>query len=211
MEAAARTVVVTGARGRLGRVLVPTLRDAGYRAVEVARGDGANVYEADLLDEASVVRCFDQIAEREGAIDALIHAVGTWDSTPIATTSLADWEGLLRTNLVTTFLCFREAARIMNDGGRLIAFSSGQGADRSLAQQSAYAAAKAGVIRLVESAAAEYRERRITAHAIAPSTILFDDAGGKGVTASDLAAICLDVLSPTGAALNGQVIRAYGI
>jgi 3-oxoacyl-[acyl-carrier protein] reductase len=213
MEAAARTVVVTGARGRLARVLVRRLRDGGFRVAEVGRSGsgGPSIYEADLLDEADVVRCFDAIAAQEGPVDALIHAVGTWEATPIASTTLAAWEGLLRTNLVTTFLCFREAARIMKDGGRLIAFSSAQGADRAPATQSAYAASKAGVIRLVESAAAEYRDRGITAHAIAPSTILLDESTGKGVRGEDLAAICLHLLSPAGAAQNGQVIRAYGV
>lgn len=211
-------VVVTGGNGRFGRILVPRLREAGYVAVPVSRprtkaepagAPGAD-YIADLLDESSVDSCFDAIRRDLGPIYGLIHAAGGWGKTEIATSTQEAWEFMVRTNLVSAFLCFQAAVRRMDDGGRLIAFASRQGADCAASAQSAYSAAKAGVIKLVESAAQEFADQNVTAHAIAPSTILYETDDGTGVHAEDLVALCLHILSPAGGSTNGRVVRAYG-
>ncbi len=166
---------------------------------------------ANLLDEQSVEGCFASIAQEHGPVRALIHCAGTWAPTPLESTSLSDWESVLRTNLTTAFLCFSAAAKHMADGGSLIAFASAQGADAGVARQSAYGAAKAGIVRLVESAALELAPRGITAYAIAPSTILYEGDSGPGVPAEDLASLCSYLLTPEGRSLSGKVIRAYGV
>src|SRR5690606_22419218 len=148
-------------------------------------------------DESQVRSCFDRIKTHFRRVDAVVHAAGRWESRPFAQTSLEDWRRMMDANLTTTFLCFREAVRVMDGPGTLIAFSARQGADGAVAEQASYGAAKAGVIRLVEAVAAEYRDRGITAHAIAPSSILFDREG-KGVFAGDLVEICRSLMSQTG-------------
>lgn len=211
-------VIVTGAGGRLGELLVPRLQTEGFDVASIVRlaadGDGTGsvpgALEADLIDERSVSRCFDRIGREHGPVRGLIHAAGAWGQTPIETTSAAEWESLVRVNLLSTYLCFRAAAAKMSEGGSLIAFASAQGADRGVGGQSAYAAAKAGVIRIVEATAVELAHKKIATHAIAPSTILYDDDSAKGVHANDLVALCLHLLSPAGRALSGQVVRAYG-
>lgn len=209
-------VVVTGATGRLARRLLSRLEEDGYRTAgvgraQMSRSDSASGrYEADLLDPAAVDACFSEIELDMGEIGALVHAAGAWAETPIETTPVTFWEDLIRANLVCTFVCFQAAAKRLRNGGRLIAFTAGQGADHSVANQSAYAAAKAGVIRLVESAALELGTRRIAAHAIAPSLILYDDEEADGVRADDLVELCLQLLTDTGEALNGSTLRAYG-
>jgi 3-oxoacyl-[acyl-carrier protein] reductase len=207
-------VVITGAAGRLGRTLVRTLLDAGASVtaidLEKANLGGARFVEANLTEEASVTEAFKSIRDGGKPVDALIHAVGMWGETPMASAGLADWKTMIDVNLTSTFLCFREGAKLMKQGGRLIAFSSGQGADRGVAGQAAYAAAKAGVMRVVESTDAELREKNIRAIGIAPSMILFGGDEGKGVRDTELADLCVFLLSPTGAALGGNVVRAYG-
>ena len=211
-------IVVTGAGGRLGRLIVERLMREGHSVAPVLRGADAGTarrkepraYYADLSDASSVGACFDEVASVLGGIDGLIHAVGTWARTPLDASSPDAWEHLVRVNLFTTHLCFREIVKHMAGGGTLIAFASAQGADRGIGGQSAYAAAKAGVIRLVESAAAELAPKNVRAHAIAPSTILFRGDAGAGVTADELIDLCLYLLSPAGHALNGQLLRAYG-
>jgi 3-oxoacyl-[acyl-carrier protein] reductase len=218
-----KVVVVTGAGGRLGQHIVPLLAQHGAQiAALVLTSEEAEVipfpesaegwaFEADLTDEAVVASRFAQIKEKFGRVDVLIHTVGGWGAKPFLDTSLEDWRKIMNLNLTTAFLCFREAARAMEEGGRLIAIASGQGADRGAAQQGAYSAGKAGVIRLVESVGAELGSRGITAHAIAPSTLLFDeDSGEKGVPARRVAEVCLLLCGDTGSALNGTTIRAYG-
>src|SRR5690606_29863362 len=114
--------------------------------------------------------------------------------------------------LTSTFLCFRAAVRLMQadrSGGRLVAIASRQGADGGVAEQAAYSASKAGVVRLVEAVAAEYAGTGITAAAVAPSTILFGGAGA-GVPAEQVAALCAYLCSDDGAAHAGTVVRAFG-
>jgi NAD(P)-dependent dehydrogenase (short-subunit alcohol dehydrogenase family) len=214
------TVLVTGAGGRLGPFVVARLLDAGARvvALDAVRPEGlpagVTALAADLTDEAAVEGAFDAAEREAGAPDALVHVVGTWAGAPFAETTLADWRRVMDVNLTTLFLCFREAARRMQarpDGGRLVAVASRQGADRGVAEQAAYSAAKAGVVRLVEAVAAEYGGR-ITAAAIAPSTILFggEGAGAKGVAAEAVADLCVYLCREGGAVHNGTVLRAYG-
>ena len=215
-DLADRLIVVTGASGRLGSVVVRQLEEAGARvaALDQSEGEGgALALAADVTDEGSVAQAFDTIEADLGVPDGLVHTVGMWAGTPFAETELTRWETVLRVNLTSTFLMFREAARRMQDReGRLVGITSGQGADGGVAKQAAYSASKAGVVRLVESIAAEYEGTGLTAVALAPSTILFgdEDASAKGVSVEEVASWCVRLCGPAAEALNGQVVRAYG-
>jgi 3-oxoacyl-[acyl-carrier protein] reductase len=113
-------------------------------------------------------------------------------------------------NLTSTYLVFRAVVRRLGDEGRLIAFTSEQGADGGVGGQSAYSAAKAGVARLVESTAEE-TPSPITAHAVAPSFIRFDaDAETSGVEPEQIVEACRFLLGESGRAFDGQILRAYG-
>jgi 3-oxoacyl-[acyl-carrier protein] reductase len=214
MSLSGRHVVVTGASGRLGRTVVDVFVEAGARVTAVDQQSidrhGVKFRQADLNDETSVEQVFGEIGRDGDAPEILVHAVGMWGETPVDSATLDEWRTMVDVNLTSTFLCFREAVRSMASGGRLIAFASGQGADRAAAGQAAYSAAKAGVIRLVESTDEECRDRGIRAFAIAPSMILFGDDEGAGVRDRDLAELCCYLATDAGASLAGQVLRAYG-
>jgi len=214
------TLVVTGAQGRLGRVIAAKFSQMGREVVGVdsSTEDVGLIpcYQADLTDEGSVADVFEQIRQTHGEIDVLIHTVGMWDGHPTSGFSLDRWKTVLDVNLTSTFLVFREALRLAENHRnssslRLIAMASGQGADRGLAEQAAYSAAKAGVIRLVESIAAEYPERNVTAHAIAPSMILFDGMQDEaGISVHEIANLCAVLAGDAGGLMTGTTIRAYG-
>lgn len=209
-------VVVTGAAGRLGRVVVAQLAAAGASVVAVDRTapdvpDGHTAVAADVTTEPGVREAF-ALAAEAGAVAGVVHTVGAWDGAPLAETTLDAWQAMVAVNLTSTFLVFREAVRRMPDGGRLVAIASRQGADAGVAEQAAYSASKAGVVRLVEATTAEHGARGLTAAAVAPSTILFGDegAGARGVPVGEVAALCVRLVGPGGAAHAGETLRAYG-
>ncbi len=212
--------MVTGAAGRLGRLLVEAYVNRGATVAGVDREgtaiplpDGAHAFHADLTDKDEVAACFSKIADDVGPIDGLVHAVGMWSMAPLHKTSLSDWRQMLDINLTSAFLCFREAIKQMRgSGGQVIGFASGQGADGGAAQQPAYSASKAGIIRLVESITAEYEDGDIRAHAIAPSMLLFgDEEDAEGVPAERIVDLACYLTDPAvSRATNGAVIRAYG-
>lgn len=221
---AGKVVVVTGAAGRLGQRVLHRFAQEGARLAAVVhsaeqarrfqlpeQAEGA-VFYADLTHEAQVVACFDQIQDRFGQVNVLIHAVGAWAERPLRELTLNEWHALLGANLTSTFLCFREAARLMQgQGGRLIAFAAMQGVDRGRARQAAYSAAKGGLVRLVEALGAELGSQGITVHAIAPSVIHYgEEKPTTGIAADQLVELCLWLCSPHAAALNGTTLRAYG-
>lgn len=213
-------VLITGAAGRLGRVVSASFEMAGARVVGAdADPSSAEVepcHGTDLTDEQSVQDLFSRF-ERDGiSFQTVVHTVGIWDGRPLIETDLEAWQRLVDVNLTSSFLVLREALRLRYKAKselplRLIVFASGQGADRGVAGQAAYSASKAGVIRLVESIADEYADDDVTAHAIAPSMILFDGMEReKGIPVQDLANLCVLLAGPAGSALSGSVVRAYG-
>lgn len=213
-----RVVVVTGAAGRLGRVVAQHLADAGATVAGLDRqphdvGDAA--VAADVTDPDAVDGALAQVADAVGEPFGLVHTVGAWAGAPFADTTLADWRAALDVNLTSTFVVFRSAVRRMlaaGGHGRLVALASGQGADKGVAEQAAYSASKAGVVRLVESVAAEYRAQDVTAAAVAPSMILFggEDEGTRGVSVAEVARLCVTLCGPAGNVHSGSVLRAYG-
>jgi NAD(P)-dependent dehydrogenase (short-subunit alcohol dehydrogenase family) len=195
-------------------------QDEGYRVIgidaEAQSIEARHGYGADLTSESEVAHVMDRVYEEHGPPDVLIHTVGMWSGQPTEDVTLESWQRIVDVNLTSTFLVFREILQRLPQSGhkrttRLIGFASGQGADRGAPEQAAYSAAKAGVIRLVESVAAEYRDRAVLAYAIAPSMILFDDMQEeRGIPARDLVNLCIVLSSEAGAPMSGTTLRAYG-
>ena len=91
-----------------------------------------------------------------------------------------------------------------------MAITAGQGADRGEPGQSAYSAAKGGVVRLVEAAAGELAGRGIRTLAVAPSMILFNPASTeRGVHVAEVVRACLSPFGPTPPP-SGHTLRVYG-
>lgn len=218
-----KIVAVTGAAGRLGQRFAVRFAELGAVIVAVVRDEqeAMNIpfppeaegwaFPVDVTNEEMVSTCFAQVGQQFGRIDVLVHSVGAWGMQPLADTSLDMWKQMMDVNLTSAFLCMREAAKLMNQGGRIIGMTSEQGADHGKAQQAAYGAAKAGLIRLVEAVADEYAPMGVTAHALAPSTILYgEEDDGAGVSADDLVDMALYLCGPAGIAHNGSTLRMYG-
>ena len=104
--AAHGAAVAINHRGRLeeARAMADAIQAAGGRAVPV---------KMDVSDEADVQRGFAEAREAFGGLDLLVNNAGLEKPFLLVDMPLAEWEKVIKVNLTGTFLCTREAARIM--------------------------------------------------------------------------------------------------
>ncbi|WP_181019541.1 SDR family oxidoreductase [Nonomuraea typhae] len=135
MAAMSKVAVVTGAGSGIGRAVARGMRAAGYRVVAAGRreeplretatpqDDGWLVVPADVRDPGSVAALFAAAVERFGRVDVLFNNAGTGTPpVPVDELDVEQWRTAVDTNLTGSFLCAREAFRIMRGqgGGRII-------------------------------------------------------------------------------------------
>ncbi len=102
--------------------------------------------EVEVRDEAQVVSMVERVVKRFGRLDILVNSAGYAEVRPIAEFPLDLWEYIMDVNVKGTFLCSREAAKVMlkQGSGKIVNISSLQGfAGR--AGDAAYAASKSAV------------------------------------------------------------------
>jgi NAD(P)-dependent dehydrogenase (short-subunit alcohol dehydrogenase family) len=225
-------ILITGAAGALGRSVVQRFLDAGERVLAVDANEEAlgqltdlapserlAVRRVDLSSSDDVARLFAEAESASGVPSAVIHLVGGFRWGRIADMSDRDWSFLLTLNLETTFRIFREAARRFEAarGGSLVAVAAPAGL-LGEAGVGAYAATKAGVLRLVESLAREIAPFGARANAILPGTMdtpanraaMPDADPSQWVTTDAVAAVIHYLTTPAAAAINGAAIRVPG-
>ena len=130
--------IVTGGGSGIGRAVGLALARAGWRVVLAGRREAALFaicsqskdsalvpIQADVTDENSVRRLFDQAIAHLGRIDLLFNNAGAASpSSEIADVELRDWSAIMSVNVTGAFLCAREAFRRMSAqsprGGRII-------------------------------------------------------------------------------------------
>ncbi|KAG8153756.1 SDR family oxidoreductase [Burkholderia catarinensis] len=140
MSVTKKFAAVTGAGSGIGRAAAIALANAGFTvallgrkeaslretqdAIRAAGGD-AQVFPADVTDEASVDHAFAQIAQQFGRLDVLFNNAGR--NAPAVSLDEYDfdvWNSVVATNLTGVFLCARAAWRLMKaqtpQGGRII-------------------------------------------------------------------------------------------
>jgi NAD(P)-dependent dehydrogenase (short-subunit alcohol dehydrogenase family) len=176
-------VLVTGASGGIGRSTAELFRERGAKlalvdkspkVISVAEeiGDGAGAWEADITDEAQVVRTIGEIADRFGRIDVLINSAGIGGVWPAETIKGADWSRVISVNLTGQFLVTREVARRMLAAGRgRIVILASQAALVGLENHAAYGASKAGLLGMLRTMAVEWGPHGVTINAISPTVV----------------------------------------
>jgi len=225
-------VLITGAGGALGRSVVARFLDEGDRVLAVdhneehlaeltplAPSDALSVRKVDLGSSAEVTRLFDDVEAASGVPRAVVHLVGGFRWGKFADLSDADWDFLVKVNLDTTFRIFRESARRFEKarGGAVVAVSS-PAALLGEAGVGGYAAAKAGVLRMVEALAREMAPFGGRANAVLPGT-MDTEANRKAMPDADpatwattdaVAAVIHFLTAPASAAVNGAAVRVPG-
>ncbi|HKF64209.1 MAG TPA: SDR family NAD(P)-dependent oxidoreductase [Dongiaceae bacterium] len=174
-----RHVVVTGGTGALGRAVVGVLLAAGahchvpYRQEREKEGLPGGLLSlipaASLADEAAVAKLYGGLP----SLWASIHIAGGFAFAPLADTSAELLRKQLDDNLVSCFLCCREAVAAMRRGkagGRIVNVAARQALEPRIGtKMSAYTAAKAAVAALSAALGEELAADGILVNAVAPS------------------------------------------
>jgi len=174
-------VLVIGAAGGIGSSLVRLLvadgasvylagRDA-IRLQAVAGEVGMPFGTVDASDPDQVDACADLAATELGGLTGIVNCAGSLLLKPAHLTSTADWNATLAANLTSGFGCVRAAGRLLKAEGGSVVLVSSVAARVGLPNHEAIAAAKAGLIGLVLSAAATYARQRIRFNAVAPGLV----------------------------------------
>ena len=176
--AVARMVVASG-----GQVFLAGRDEAKLAAVGGELGMPYGSVEA--ADPDAVDACADAAAAALGGLDGIVNCAGSLLLKPAHLTTTAEWQATLAANLSSAFGCVRAAGRLLKATGGSVVLVSSAAARVGLANHEAIAAAKAGVIGLVLSAAATYAKQKIRFNAVAPGLVRTPLT--KGLVASELA------------------------
>jgi NAD(P)-dependent dehydrogenase (short-subunit alcohol dehydrogenase family) len=221
-----KVVIVTGASGALGKVVAEVALARGARVAGVdhsptqvaATGNRIDIGSVDLTDATQAGKAIDAVASHFGRIDALINIAGGFAFEAIAEGDPKTWQRMYALNVLTTLNASRSAIPYLSTSGtgRIVNVGA-MGALQAAGGMGAYAASKAGVHRLTEALAAEWRGK-ITVNAVLPSTI--DTSANrasmpkadftKWVSPEELANVILFLASDGASAVTGALIPVSG-
>ena len=180
-----KVALVTGAVHGLGMAMAKGLGHAGAKivvnertslekvnsAVEEYRSEGidAHGYIFDVTDEAAVIENLKKIEDEVGPIDILINNAGIIKRTPMIDMEVADFEAVIKVDLVSPFIMSKYVVKgmIERGGGKIINICSMM-SELGRDSVSAYAAAKGGLKMLTKNMATEWAKFNIQTNGIGP-------------------------------------------
>jgi 3-oxoacyl-[acyl-carrier protein] reductase len=237
-DLAGRTALVTGASGGIGEAIARQLHAqgagvilAGRRrealdALAAALGERVRLEVAELADPEAAERLIAG-AEADGGLDVLINNAGLTRDNLAVRMKDEDWQTVLDVNLSAGFRLIRGALRGMmrRRWGRIVNVTSVVALTGNPGQAN-YAAAKAGLIGMTKSLAAEVASRGITVNCVAPGFIrtpMTEALGeeqrtrllervpvGRLGTGADVAAAVGYLASEEAAYVTGQTLHVNG-
>jgi 3-oxoacyl-[acyl-carrier protein] reductase len=188
MSLEGKVALVTGASGGIGKAIALELalqkakigihyhrnEKSALEVVEEIQKQGGEAIplQASIAEEVQVAEMCKRLGERFGKLDILVSNAGITKDYPLLRMKVEDFDSVIHTNLRGTFLCFKEAGRLMlkNKYGRIVAISSIVGLTGNIGQAN-YAASKAGIIALTKTFAREMARWDITANVVAPGAV----------------------------------------
>ena len=222
--------VVTGAGRGIGRAVAHKLAARGHdvallaRTVDelelaarsvVALGRRALVVRCDVASAADVARASAAVLRDLGAPDVVVNNAGVVRRALVHEMTEADWDLVLGVNLRGAFLITRAFLPSMLARGRGRTVSVGSiSATLGTARQSAYCAAKWGLVGFVKSLAEELRGTGLQAMCVLPGSVDTSMLKGSGfapqMTPEEVADAVVYAALDAPAAMNGSAIEMFG-
>ena len=173
-----KSAIVTGGSRGIGRAICNALAAEDARVVvnysrsaeqaeALAARIGGLAFRADVADAAQVRSLFDATERAFQGIDILVNNAGVALFKPVAEIEDQEYDRTFAVNARGAFLCCREAARRMRDGGRIVSISSGATVGGSPGG-AAYCGSKAAMEQLTRALARELGARQITVNTVSP-------------------------------------------
>lgn len=229
-----RIAIITGAGRGIGRATAQCFARQSAHVVLFSRtpvhiervaaeivqeGGHALILAGDVSREEDVLALFQQVKETYGRLDILVNCAGIVAVRPFEEMETITWDHVLNVNLRGTFLCCREAFRLMipQHQGVIINLSSLSGVKgvEKFPGLSAYNVSKSGIAGLTEILAVEGKPHNIRVCAVSPGAVdteMLRQAAPHlraGMTPEDLAEILLFLASDSGRMFNGSNIELF--
>ncbi|MFP3550758.1 SDR family NAD(P)-dependent oxidoreductase [Paraburkholderia sp. SIMBA_049] len=223
-------VAITGAFGNLGLVTAQVLAERGAKVAVIGRGKApanlpASLAQAcvasgvDLAERDAAQRVIESIASQLGGLNALVNVAGGFSWETVADGSADTWERMFDVNVKTTVNATKASLHHLTKdaGGRIVNIGAMAGLKAAMGM-GAYAASKAGVMRLTEALAEELKDKGATVNAILPSIIdtpqnradMPDADFTRWVTPEQVGGVIAFLLSKEAQCVTGALIPVAG-
>lgn len=242
MEFKGQVALVTGSARGIGKAIAEGLAQKGVNVViadvnleealktssEIAGlGVRSQALRLDVSSSKEVTGVFEDIQRNFGRLDILVNNAGITRDGLLLRMKEEDWDLVININLKGSFLCSKEAVKIMAKQryGRIVNIASVVAFMGNPGQVN-YSASKAGIVGLTKTIAKEYASRGITANAVAPGFIMtamtealpdnVKEEMKKAIpmarfgTVMDVANAVVFLSSPDSGYITGQVIHVNG-
>ena len=214
------SVVVSDVHQRRAMEVAEALRSEGYAALGIP---------CDVTSREQVDNMVRKTLDELGRIDILVNNAGMNRPGPVHETSDEDWDLVIDTNLKGTFYCTRAIlpTMIQQNYGRMVNISSIAGWATANQNESAYCAAKAGIMAFTRCVALETAKYNITVNAIAPGFVpnpflekvyskerlewrLSTIPVGRGAKPEEIGNVILFLVSDESSYITGETIAVSG-
>ncbi len=238
-----KVVMITGGTGALGKVLTKSFLNCNPKAIistyrsekefQELKADLDKILDKttkintttefiqiDITKENELIKIISNIVQKHEQIHILVNVVGGYiGGKSVTKLDGAEWDKMMNINLKSAFLISKNILPIMisKHYGKIVHISSRTGI-KAEGNDSAYAASKAGLIRLVESMSQEVKESNININCVLP-TIIDTKANrlampnadySKWINPEDISNVILFLCSDYSKIINGSAIPTYG-